>query len=335
MSRTKNSQILTFLTLMAFCLQGAFSPVFAYSYEGLEYFGSSQLTRQEIEKYLHLSQGASIKRIEKSVDRLQKKIDDLKLFANIEIVTASDDRAYVSVDLIEQEDDMIPTRKLTNPHHVATRSEKPEILLAKLEDRLNQLNMEGRAWKPIYKGGMKFYTDEPANQIVEEIRRFAPTMKPDWIEVVACDPDPDRRVMAIELLGWSGSYADTCYKLIGAMDDSNYKVRAKAARFIYKRLDILPHDFPYQDLIHALCRQVRRPSHEDRVKSTYLMYEVLNKRPLLTGLAKQGAEKYINLYSSKSRIPSLRNVCERLRAKFSQPLPSKRTKLSKPRSSGF
>ncbi|MEZ4486572.1 MAG: HEAT repeat domain-containing protein [Cyanobacteriota/Melainabacteria group bacterium] len=310
-------------------------PGYAWEYAGLEFFGSSQLTKDEIDKMLHLGRGSSIEKMEKAKERLEQKIEKLKLFANIQIVTADSDRAYVSVDLIEVGDDMIPTRKLPNPHHVTTRSEKPELLLARLNARLDELTATGRDWKTIYKGGIKLYSDEPANQLVEEIRRFAPTMKPDWLAVVSNDPDPERRIQAIELLNWSGDSVDTCYRLIGAIDDSNYRVRGAATRFIFDRLDLLPHDFPFEDLMHALCRQIGRPSHEDRVKSAYLMFAILNRKPLLTGMASECAGKQVDIYAEKSVIPTLRSIAERLKTKFSQPTPVKRTNLAPPPSSGF
>ena len=306
-----------------------------YEYAGLEYFGASQLTGAEINKMLHLRPGASMKSIEKAVKRLEEKIHKLRLFANVQIVTASNNRAYVAVDLIEQSDDLIPVRKLSNPHHVTTKSEKPNILFNRLKARLTKLNQEGRAWKTVFKGGYKYFSDEPANQIVTDIRRFAPAMKDDWLEVIASDPDPERRVEAIELLNWSGNFADTCYRLIGAIDDSNFRVRASAVRFIYDRLDLLPFDFPYEDLMHALLRQVKRPSHEDRVKSLYMMYAILNKQPLLTAMAKESCGKEVKVYAEQSIIPSVRKIAERLNTKFSQPLPRKIIRKAKPDAPGF
>lgn len=306
-----------------------------YQFAGLEFFGSSQLTAPEINKMLHLRQGAKMKSIEKAVKKLETKLHKKNLLANIQIVTASSSRAYVSVDIIEQSDDLIPTRKLTNPRHVTTKSEKPNILLNKLKQRLQKLNMEGRPWKPVYKDGYKYFSDEPANEIVTEIRRFAPAMRADWLQVIASDPDPERRVEAIELLNWSGSFADTSYKLIGAIDDCNFRVRAHAVRFIYKRLDMLPFNFSYKDIMYALCRQVKRPSHEDRVKSLYLMYAIINKKPLLTGMAKNNCEKYIRTYAQKSVIPSVRKVAERINTKFSQPVPTKVIRNTKPDMPGF
>ena len=306
-----------------------------YEYAGLEFFGSSQLTEPEINKMLRLSNGAGIKSIKKNVARLEEKIHKLKLFANVQIITADGGRAFVAVDIIEQADDLIPTRKLTNPHHVITRSQKPNMLLSKLNARLDRLSMEGRSWKEEYKDGIKYYSDEPANQIVTDIRRFAPTMRTDWLEVVACDPDPLVRVEAIELLNWSQNYADTCYRLLGAIDDSNYRVRAQAVRFIYNRFETLPDNFPFEDLMHALCRQVRRPSHDDRVKSLYMMNKVLNRKPLLTAMAKECCEKEVNIYCEKSVIPSLRKIAERLKIRFTQPLPKKVIRRAKPDSPGF
>lgn len=293
------------LVLFALCQtsSSAHASDTSYRYAGLEFFGSSQLTYEEVDKMLRLKPGAKMKTIENAVAKFNEKIDKLKLFANVEIISSTNDRVFVVVDVIEPSHDEIATRKLTNPHHVTTKSTKPNILLDKLKARLNQLNLQGRPWKVEFKEGIKYFSDEPANQIVTDIRTFAPTMREDWLSVIASDPNPDRRIEAIDLLNWSQSYPDTCYSLIGAIDDSNYQVRAAAVRFIYDRLDLLPDNFPFDDLMHALCRQVRRPSHEDRVKSLYLMYKVVGKRPKLTIPAKDCAAKYVDIYSEKSKIP--------------------------------
>ena len=256
------------------------------------------------------------------------------MFANIQIIASTNDRVFVVVDIIEPSHDEIPTRKLTNARHVTTKSTKPNILLDQLKERLTSVDQRGGSWKVEFKQGVKYFSDEPANQIVTKIRRYAPTMRGDWLNVVASDPNPERRIEAIELLNWSESYADTCYRLIGAIDDSNYKVRAQAVRFIYDRLNILPDDFPYEDLMHALCRQVKRPSHDDRVKSLYLMYKVILKRPKLTIIAKEQTEKYIDRYCQKSKIPVLRSIAERLKTQFSHPVRTEPVK-KKPWNSGF
>lgn len=306
----------------------------SYRYAGLEYFGSSQLTQDEVNKMLRLKRGAKAKSVELAVQKFEKKIDNLKLFANVQIVTSTNNRIFVVVDIIEPSHDEIVTRKLNNPRHVVTKSEKPNILLNQLKARLNQLNMTGRPWKQELKGGIKYFSDEPANQIVTQIRKYAPTMRTDWLNVVASDPNPDRRVEAIELLNWSESYPDTCYSLIGAIDDSNYLVRSEAVKFIYKRLDLLPDNFPYPDLMHAICRQVRRPSHEDRVKSLYMMYKVIRKRPKLTPMASNCAQKYVNTYCEHSKIPVLRSIAERLKTQFSHPVRTEPVKKT-PHNSGF
>lgn len=303
-------------------------------YDGLEFFGSSQITRSELESILRLSHGASLKAVDRACEKLEAYFEKHRLSANVSKVVSPPYRIYVAVDLVERSHDEIPVRLLDNPHAVITKSEKPNMLLASLHERLDLLDSQGRKWSQRYEGGVLLYSDVAANQIVEDLRRFGPAMRPDWLEVIKSDPNPSKRVEAIELLNWSGSYVETCYALIRSIDDTNYKVRTAAVRFIYARLDILPLDFPYESLLAALCRESLRPSHDDRSKSLFCILKLVEKMPQLTLMAKEANGEAVNIYAKDSRIPALRNVCERLKAIYAVPVIKKRQWSDQP-SSGF
>jgi hypothetical protein len=275
-------------------------------YAGLEYFGSSQMTRDEVERNLHLKPGASEKSVEANAESLRKKLEKLRLAANVQIIVDQPDKLFVVVDFEDRPGYGVPTRMLKQPHHVITQSEKPELLLQKLRARIDRLIQEGRDWKETYPGGVRMFSDEPANQIVTELRRFAPTMRDEFLEIVISDPDHQRRCDAIELLNWAGTYVDTCVQMIGAIDDTHIEVRSAAEEFIYPRLEKLPDNFPYDQLALALTRQLKRPSHADRAKAIHFIAALIRKYPTMVGGFRQTCEKDVERIANESQISGLR-----------------------------
>lgn len=304
-------------------------------YAGLEYYGSSQMTRKEIEQILRLKVGGSARNVEQAVARLRKTLDDRHLIAVVDSV-ASGQGVYVVADIEETKSgEELPMRVLENPHHVRVKSEKPSLLLIKLDERLQKLIFEGRKSAETYPGGVKMYSDEPANQLVEELRRFGPPMRSEWLSIVVSDPDPERRVEAIRLLNWAGNYEDTCARLVPALDDSSHLVRGEVVRFIFPRLPLLSDNFPFNELAAGLCRQIMRPSHEDRSKGLYCIIALLRMRPLLTAPMKQCAEKKVRTLADESIIPTVKEPAEHLLKIFSGPMPRPQLPPEEDRFGGF
>jgi len=215
----------------------------------------------------------------------------------------------------------VPTRTLKQPHHVTTQSEKPELLLQKLRDRIERLKQEGRDWKETYPGGVRMFSDEPANQLVTELRRFCPTMRNEFLEITISDPNHLRRCDAIELLNWSGTYVDTCTQLIGSIDDSHVEVRSAADQFIFARLENLPDNFPYDKLALSLVRQLKRPSHTDRNKAIHFIMALIRKYPSMIPGFHQTCGKEVERFATESQISSLRRTANDLLSVLSAPLP--------------
>lgn len=326
LSSTKSVPARAFFFSMALVLPALFvlNPVFAASgfrYAGLEYFGSSQMTRAEVEKSLHLRPGASEQSVESSVENFKKKLEKLRIPANVTLAAVPPASLYVVVDFENPLGAGVPVRILRNPHHVMTKSEKPALLLAKLRERIDRLNTEGREWSESYPGGVRMFSDEPAAQIVVDIRRFGPAMRDEWLEVVSTDPDKRLRVDAIELLNWAPDTIDTCAKLIPALDDSHYEVRAAAGDFIYARLSLLPEEFPFNQLAMALVRQLKRPSHADRIKSMAFITALVKRYPAMSIPFRKACEPVLERFSKESQIPTVRKAADDLLALLRAPVP--------------
>lgn len=282
-------------------------------YSGIEYFGSSQVSRLEIEKILGLKPGASVAAVEKALERLSSQLEARHIPNNIEVVAGAPGTVYIAIDVLDSSVDSMPTRKLRSPRHVLVRSEKPFMILQQLNDRLEKLSSEGRTWTETYTDGLKYYSDEPANQCVAEIIRFAPDMQDELLAVVESDPDPSRRSKAIDLLGWSGNVPQTAYRLIDAMDDSDPKVRANAIRYIFPRLSMLPEEFAYDRLIAAASRELYRPSHQDRSKGLAMLLALARINVLFVRQIKELDETRVKQLADESILPTVKNPAQQLK----------------------
>ncbi len=315
------SAVFLWLTIAGLAAPARAAEPSSYTYAGLEYFGSSQMTRQEVESALHLKPGASSKAVERAAENFKAKIDKSRLMANVEIVSDPPDRLFVVIDFIDPCGAGMPYRSLTNPHHVMTKSEKPEMLLRQLRERLAYLDEQGRAWSDSYPGGVRMFSDEAANQIVNELRKYGQVMREEWLETVASDPDAQLRCQAIELLNWGGQYVDTSARLIASLDDTDHRVRGSVVRFLFPRMSQLPDEFPWTQFAAALTRQMKRPSHEDRVKSISALLLLMKLKPLLIGPIMNACQKDAERFSKDSQITTLRKLSREMLMVFAQPLP--------------
>lgn len=277
------------LCLIATAFLGA-GPAFAAQtvggYAGVEFYGSSQITRQEVEKYLSLKPGASQEAIGRAIVRLKKHLEDRRIKANVDIAN-DDDGLVVTVDVMDTGvPSGVPTRKLKFPHHVSLSSDVPFQIFDEMMARREQLLAQGRAVTESFPDGIKRFSDEPLNQYADKLLRRVPNMTDELLQVVQSDPDPSRRSHAIEVLNWAGDWPDLCYKLLPALNDASEQVRVSAARFIQPRIKFLPEDFPFEDLIEAFSHQLSRPSHIDRVLA-------------LRALIESGRQHQITLYAIK------------------------------------
>lgn len=321
-----NQTIVALILSVLTCTPGWAKQTTGDVYKGLEYFGSSQLTTMELEKLLALKPGASLSQVQAALDRLDKTLDARHMPNNLEVVAGEPGSAYVVVDIIDSSTTTVPTRKLKNPRHVLVRSEKPFLVYDELTKRLEQLNTENRPWTESYVNGEKTYSDEPANQLVEQIKRFAPDMKGELLAVVESEPDATRRFKAVELLGWSGDIPYVANRLTDAFDDSDAKVRVAAIKYVFPRLSMLPEEYPWIRIIQAASRELNRPSHQDRSKALYVLLWVAKKNNLLLREIKGLDETRLKQLASDSVLPTVKGPAQQLLAMIAEwdkgPIPS-------------
>ncbi|HEY9868426.1 MAG TPA: hypothetical protein V6D08_04620 [Candidatus Obscuribacterales bacterium] len=291
-------------------------------FAGVEFYGSSQITRAEIQKYLALKPGATMEQATRAVDRLKKQLELRHVNSKVQVVSAPPDKFYVVVDVSDSAADPVPTRRLKEPRHVLVRSERPFILLDQLESRLQKLTDEGRPWSENIKDGVKYFSDEPANVIVEQLARQVPDMRLELLAVIASDPDPNRRRKAVQLLSWAGAIPETTYYLIPALDDADSDVRAEVARYMFSRFEMLPDNFPFQMLVEAVSRQLSRNSHQDRTKALYCLLALAGQKPQLVNSIKIFNEERIKQLAEASVIPSVRDPAQQLLSRFAAQPPA-------------
>lgn len=306
--------LLLITAALAICCEPA-SAATDGSYQGLEFYGSSQMSRPELEKLLGLRNGASYRSVQSAMERLHRELKARRLEGNIQAVTADGSDIYLSVDVLGGYEDM-PSRILKEPHQVAFRSEEPVQILEKLHGRLDLLEAQGRPASEEWRDGIKYFSDEPCNQMVKDLIRHCGPMREELLYLIDHDPNAVRRATAVELLSWSGEVPDTAYRLLAAVDDVDVTVRTLVTRYLFKNLALLPDDFAFQDLVEVYSRDLNRPSHEDRSKALYMLLAVVKRRPELIRQVQALDEKRIKFLQERSLVPSIKLACAQFQKLF-------------------
>jgi hypothetical protein len=281
-------------------------------YSGVEFYGSSQVSRSELEKELGLKPGANLTTTLKAARRLQDKLEKRRLEAHIDIAEEGAN-CFVSVDIVEPGVSSAPAHKLISPHRVYLTNDMPFTIFDQLTARLTQLSNESRPAIANYTAGVKMFSDEPCNQYANKLVKVVPAMRAQFLEMVASDPDPGHRSKATEVLNWdvSSSAAD-CLALIPALEDTSLQVRGSADRYILPRISLLPDNFPIQDLVEALSHQLSRPSHIDRTMALQGLLELSRRQPFTIGAIKVADEEKLKQLAEQSLLSSVKQPARNL-----------------------
>lgn len=300
-------------------------------YAGLEFFGSSQLSRIELDKILRLKPGATYEQGEKAYTRLNEDLDKRNIKSSIEIVPHEGGNYFISVDVIDSgQSGALPTRKLQNAHHINLNNEKPFELLNELRIRLEKVQAEGRPASEEYQQGVRFYSDIPATRISEKLIQEMEGQERGIYKILSTDPNGERRADAVELLNWTAPYADNCLQLIAALDDSDARVRTQAAKYIWSHAAGLPDDFPFTELVEALSRQITRPSYHDRIRSMAALLAVAKRDSDSISTIKSFDESKLKEISQSSVIPAVQKMAQVLLSACANPPPIQRKSRNVP-----
>lgn len=294
-------------------------------YIGLEFLGSTLISRVELEKMLALKPGATLESAQKAVEKLKAKLDLKHIKTNIDIVPGDQNNFFIAIDVVESGlSNTLPTRKLEDPHHVFLNNEKPFDLLAQLRARQDKLIEEGRPTDETYSEGTKIFKDPPSQRIAEQEAKELQGQQRSLLTIISTDPNPNRRASAIELLNFVPDWLRSCVALIPAIDDSDAQVRAAATKFIWARLPELPDDYPFQDLLEALSRQLMRPSHGDRTRALACLISLCKRDTDAISAVKEFDAQRLQQITDTSILPEVQAMAGQLMKVSSNPPPVKR-----------
>lgn len=303
---------------------------------GIEYFGSTLLAKADLLKMLAIKPGSSYESTEKAVSKLKAKLLAKNIHATISLIPANGNKVYLAVDIADSSTiSAAPTRRLKNPSHVTLPNEVAFSILKELNARLETLLATQGKDQEDAGDGYLHYVDPAANRLAEKLQGGLQDVDATLHQVVESDPDGTRRAAAIQMLNWSGHPIRNCARFIPAIDDADPQVRAEATKYIYKRLNLLPTEFPYDSLVEALCHQLRRPTHADRAKATACLLALAQKKPETIYLLQDNDTGKLQEIAQESIIPSLQSGCSQLLALTKNPPPVKTRPLPKNLGTGF
>jgi hypothetical protein len=329
---SKKSFLLAFLALLCFAFP-SLSTERTGGYGGLEFLGSSLISRLELERLLHLRPGATIETTEKSLEKLKLALERKAVKANLEVVPAADS-FYVAVDVIETGLAALPNRHLDDPRHIALPNEKPFTILEELKTRLQKLQDEGRPAGESYDNGFKIYSDFAATRTAERLGQELEGQKAFLFRILASDPNNERRADTVEMLNWTPDPVQNCRVLIAALDDSDMRVRRAAAKYIWARVSLLPDDFPFADLIEGLSKQLSRPSYHDRLRAMAALAAIARRDSDSITAIKSFDEKRLQEIASASIVPDSQELARKLLSVCASPPPLKRVPVKAPANLG-
>ena len=288
-------------------------------YAGLEFLGSSLISRLELDKLLHLKQGASYESIVKSAEKLKLELEAKSVKAMVEIVPDGAD-FYVSVDVLDTGfNNTVQNRRLENPRHIGVPNEKPFVLLAELKDRMQKLVDEERPTSESYDDGMRSFSDLACQRIAEKIAQELPGMRPYILRILLSEPNGERRAQAAELMNWIPDPVGNSAELIPALDDSDMRVRMVAAKYLWARIGKLPDSFPFDLTLEGLSRQLTRQTYHDRVRAMSALLALAKRNSdLITGI-KSFDEAKLQDIASTSTIPDVQKRANQLLKLCSNP----------------
>ena len=331
---------LTILTILLVCVLFASFAVPCRAgenkggYAGLEFLGASLISRIELDKLFHLHAGSSIETTSKAVERVQQALEQKLVKTNIAIVPAGNN-FFVAVDVIETGLAAPANRLLQDPHHIGLPNEKPFAILEELKTRLQKLADEGRPAAESYQEGFRVYSDFACTRIAERMAHELDGQKPYLFQVLASDPNNERRAAVAEMLNWTVDPVQNCQALIPALDDSDMHVRMAASKYIWARINLLSDNFPFDSLLEALTRQLSRPSHHDRIRAMSALM-ALGKRDSdsITGI-KTFDEARLKEIAANSIIPSVQELARQILTVCASPPPLRRSEKQAPLTNSF
>lgn len=301
-------------------------------YAGLEFLGSSLISKMELEKILRLKPGATYENIVKAVDKLKLALDAKAVKAMVEIVPDGAD-FYVSVDVLDTGfNNTIVNRRLENPRHIGVPNEKPFVLLAELKERLQKLVDEGRPTDEFYQNGMRCFSDVACMRTSEKIAQEEEGMRPYLLRILLSEPNGERRAQAAELMNWIPDPVGNCAELIPALDDSDMRVRMVAAKYLWAQIKNLPDGFPFDLLLEGLSRELSRQTYHDRVRAMSALLALAKRdNDSVTGIKTFDEARFKEIASS-STIPAVQALANQLLKVCSSPPPMKNVQTD---SSGY
>lgn len=302
-------------------------------YAGVEFLGSSLISRPEIDRALRLRPGASYENTIKAVDRLKLELDKKLVKANVDIIPAGAE-FFVSVDVIDTGLAALPNRHLEDPHHIGLPNEKPFVVLEELRTRLQKLDAEGRTASESYQNGFKIYSDFACTRIGERLSHELEGQSPYLFRILASDPNNERRAAVVEMLNWAVDPVKNCQALIPALDDSDAGVRMGAAKYIWARVGLLPDNFPFDALLEGLSRQLSRPSHHDRIRAMAALAALAKRDSDNITAIKTFDEARLKEIAGCSVIPSVQELARQLLAVCANPPALKKIRKQSPSDPG-
>lgn len=287
-----------------------------WTWGGFEVLGNHSVGREEIIKKIPLQVGEKYKEDISAWTKWCERLVQTYSFSSAECsgVRYSDFQAFFVVDVVEKGQEHrfkfrpTPTRDLT------LANDRVMTTYQNLQKRLWYLFSQGKPSSESWSHGYLDYADPEMHQMVLELVKLTPPYRKNIIRVLREDKDPSKRMAAADLLNWAGKGSKSVLRTHTLLDDPHSGVRNQLARFMHHFVGSIRSENKLRAIIDSLLVQLDRPSHGDRNKALFNLFEILKHRPELTQYIKEKGQPLIQYTADTSVLSNVGGLAKEILA---------------------
>ena len=262
-----------------------------WTWAGVEILGNHAVPRSAIEVLIPIPMGGvyhvgDAPFWKDACAEVQRKFDFAAVVCGDVPVRVFDGRkAFLIVDVVEKGREGVMKFRDPPLGSVAFANDEMVRVNVELDSKVRAASMAGNFYNESGQKGYLSYEDvtgknEDLSPLVDRLVQLVPQYRDNLFDVLRHEKDAKRRQRAAELLNWSGGdMRRTLRRALALLDDPDGGVRNNLSRFMIQFVGTVKSKRLRHQLIDAFVDQVGRPSHGDRNKGLYNLFEIARTVP--------------------------------------------------------
>jgi hypothetical protein len=291
---------------------------FEGTWAGLEIVGQRTISREVIARKIPVKIGSKYDQDPRRWDLICEVLKEkFNLhYAHCGMVGYVNFKAYFTIDIVEKGDEI-------RTHF----REAPIGQLSLADGEINSLydRLYARFWDLFSRGISAFensdkgyldYDDSQLSELTAELAQQVPEYRLNILDVLANSADPVLRRRAANLLNWDMHPAEDVPFAVNLLDDPDSEVRNNISRFTLAFVKTVKDSDSQKKIIDALVIQLERPSHGDRNKALFAIFNLLNAFPENASYVKARGLQAIKRISEQSILDNVKGLADEILARL-------------------